>query len=794
MKKKRSSSHKALTGVLMATSAVGIAPVKLPAQGVEARGRAPQGGSQQPAARPERFDVPAGPLDAALKQFEAATSLTLRIDAPIVGMQTKGVQGEFTPQQALNRLLDGTGLTYVFTGEKVVMLRPRGSTVLDAVNVTATPRMSSPKYTAPQVDITRSVAVISKDILQAQGATSLRDAIRNVPGITINAGEGGGGMPGDNFNIRGFSAANDLFVDGVRDLSGFARESFNLEQVEVLKGPNSGITGRGSTGGTINMVTKVPSLRADRSGAIVLGSADQRRATADVNQPLNVLGIPGAAFRVSAVSSNSGVAGNDVIEYNSWGVAPSLSVGLGTSTQVTLAYTRSEQDNTPSYGVETFNEVPKVDTRHFFGLRSLDFEKVNSNNLALKAAHVFNEHLTLRNQFSSAHSDVGRIVTPVNPTTGARSPKTHAVENDILTNQTNLTSSFETGKVGHDFVAGAEFTRENSLRGAYTIATRPFPTIANLNAPTADADYQSAITRTVTRTVRAQSAALYAFETMKIGSKLELNGGLRWDSYKPEYTDSASKATIASTGNAPVRTTNVSGNAAVNFKPTVGSSLYFSYGTSFNPATENLSNDAVSANSKLPPEKSRSLEVGAKWELFKQRLLTSFALFRTEKTNARTTDPANPGLGTILAGKQKVEGGEVSVTGRITQGWAVLAGYSRMIGKYVESPNPAQTDAPFTNVPAHSLNAWTSYAVTKRLEVGGGGRYVDRRLLRATATSTVYVPAYRTYDAMAKYQLSSTLGLQVNLLNLTDELYYDSGRMWVPAAGRAVSVTTSVKF
>lgn len=220
------------------------------------------------------------------------------------------------------------------------MLRPRGSTVLDAVNVTATPRVSSAKYTAPQVDITRSVAVIPKDILQAQGATSLRDAIRNVPGITINAGEGGGGMPGDNFNIRGFSAANDLFVDGVRDLSGFARESFNLEQVEVLKGPNSGITGRGSTGGTINMVTKVPSLRADRSGAIVLGSADQRRATADVNQPLHVPGIPGAAVRVAAVSSNSGVAGNDVIEYNSWGVAPSLSVGLGTSTQVTLAYTR----------------------------------------------------------------------------------------------------------------------------------------------------------------------------------------------------------------------------------------------------------------------------------------------------------------------------------------------------------------------------------------------------------------------------------------------------------------------
>lgn len=789
MKKKRTSSHKALTGVLVATSAVGLVPAKLPAQGVEARNRA-----QQPAARPERFDVPAGPLDAALKQFEAATALTLRIDAPIVGMQTKGVQGDFTPQQALARLLDGTGLTYVFTGEKVVMVRPRGTTVLDAVNVTATPRVSSAKYTEQQVDITRSIAVIPKEVLQQQAATSLRDVIRNVPGITINAGEGGGGMPGDNFNIRGFSAANDLFVDGVRDLSGFARESFNLEQVEVIKGPNSGVSGRGSTGGTINMVTKVPSLRAERSGSIALGSADQRRATVDANQPLEVPGIPGVAVRVAAVSSNSGVAGNDVIEYNSWGVAPSLSLGLGTATQATIAYTRSEQDNIPSYGVESFAGMPTFNTRHFFGLRSLDFEKVHSNNTSLKLSHVFNDHLTLRNQLTDSHSEVGRIVTPVNPTTGARSPKTHAVENDILANQTNLTAAFQTGALAHDMVIGAEVSRENSLRGSYTIATRPYPSIADLSNPTADADYHSAITRTVTRTVKAQSAALYAFETLKIGTKLELNGGLRWDRYKPECTDSASKASVASTGNAPTETRNVSGNAGINFKPTVGSSLYFSYGTSFNPSTENLSNDAVSANSKLPPEKSRTFEMGAKWELFKQRLLTSFALFRTEKTNARTTDPANPGLGTILAGKQKVEGGEVSMTGRVTDDWTVLAGYSRMIGKYVESPNPAQTDVPFTNVPAHSLSAWTSYALTKRLDVGGGGRYVDRRLLRATTAATVYVPGYHTYDAMARYQFSPTLGLQVNLLNLTDELYYDSGRMWVPAAGRAVSVTTSVKF
>jgi catecholate siderophore receptor len=236
------------------------------------------------------------------------------------------VVGTFTPQQALARLLYETALTYVFTGTGTATVRPR-ATALGTVEVRADRApgaVSSPKYTAPPVDIPKTITVVAREQLEAQGATSLRDAVRGVPGITINAGEGGA-LPGDNFNVRGFSASSDVFVDGVRDVSGYARESFNLEQVEVTKGPSSSVNGRGSTGGAINMVTKAPHLREARSADIRLGSADQRRATVDLDQPLESLGLRHAAVRLNAVTSDGGVPGNDVVRNETWGVAPTAS-------------------------------------------------------------------------------------------------------------------------------------------------------------------------------------------------------------------------------------------------------------------------------------------------------------------------------------------------------------------------------------------------------------------------------------------------------------------------------------
>jgi catecholate siderophore receptor len=799
--------HWALASALVASTVVtgGLAKPAM-AQHVESRQRGPQ---VTPAPAQE-FDIPAGSLANALVAFETATGLKIDLRVDVEGIETKGVSGEFTPQQALHQLLEGTGIRYVFAGKNTVVLREKESeNVLSAVNVSevgARPgAVSSPKYRSAPVNIPQTITVVPQTVIQQQNVTSLRDAVRNVPGITMSAGEGGN-YPGDKFNVRGFTAQSDMFVNGVRDIGAYSRDIFNLEQVEVTKGPNSAISGRGSTGGAINMVTKTPKPRNDRVGTITIGSANQRRATVDMNQSLDVLGYPTAAVRLNAVTSEGGVPGNEVMRNKNWGIAPSLAIGLGTPTQVNLSYIRSEQDNIPSYGPSTYDQVPSINTRKFFGLRGLDFERVSSNGLTLRVDHNFGRNTQLTNQTVRQASEVNRIVTPATYTPpanpgdpvpanhGNRAPKTHAFDNDIVTNQTNLATTFKTGSLTHNVTAGFEVSREHSDRGNLLIDTTGYgaaPKITDFTRPSADADYTPSYQRVMNRRVKATSLGAYLFESVQIHPKIEVSGGLRWDSYDPEYVDSASLAS----GVQAKKSSAVSGRAAVTVKPTANSSMYVSYGTSFNPSNENLALDALdTALVKLDPEKSRTYEVGSKWELFKQRLLATFAIFRTEKYNARTSNPADPSVGTILAGKVRSQGGEVGLIGDINPRWNVMAGYSYLEAKTLASLDTSKIGAPELNVPKHSVSLWTNYQLSPAFSVGGGARYVDKRLLRNTETVTTYVPSYHTYDLVAAYKLNPYVDLRLNLQNLSDKLYYDSGRMWTPAPGRSVALTTTVKF
>ena len=250
--------------------------------------------------------------------------------------------------------------------------------------------LSSPKYTQPLRDTPQTITVIPKAVIEQQGATTLSDVLRNVPGLTITAGEGGA-PAGDNLTLRGFSARNDIFVDGVRDLGPQSRDPFNLEQVEVTKGPTSAFTGRGSTGGAINLVSKAPASIATSAATLNLGTDDTRRVTADVNVPLERLGLgERTAFRLNFLAHDSGVAGRDVVENERWGVAPSLAFGLGTPTRLTLSYFKLKQDNISDYGIPwvpaTNNALAALSrqaragaARHLLRLRIRDFEKLSSD-------------------------------------------------------------------------------------------------------------------------------------------------------------------------------------------------------------------------------------------------------------------------------------------------------------------------------------------------------------------------------------------------------------------------------
>ena len=776
--KKRQASG-AIAGVL----AVAAAGAAIPATARAQTGAAQADVRQQT----KRFAIAPGPLDSALAAFSRTTGIVITDPGAVAaGARSEGVVGNLTLEDALFRLLSGTGVTYRFTNvralriERGVLPEPAASrtAMLETVTTvgTRTPISSSTKYTEPLSDVPQTVTVVSKEVLEAQGATSLRDAIKNVPGITINAGEGGS-PPGDNFNVRGFSARSDLFVDGVRDIGGYSRDAFNLEQVEVAEGPGSAFTGRGSTGGSINMVTKTPHLGADRTVVATGSSASHGRGSADINQPLDALGLGGAAIRVNAMWGGGDVAGNDTQHNKAWGVAPSIAFGLSSSTQALLSYSRTGQDNLPAYGLTTWDSVPHVDTRHFFGLPSLDFEHVNASELTARVDHQHGAW-HLREQLTRGASTTGRIVTTAAANTGARSSKTHRSDDEILTSQTSVTTSVGNGPVVQDIAAGVEIARERSMFGHYTIDGTP-PAVQDFEHPDPALDYHPDVTLAPNpRRVIANSVGAYLFDTFKFGRHIEVSAGGRWDRFDPTFTDSVSHDIPSASM--------FSGRLGVVAKPTDDVSVYAAYGTSFDPAIQNLSYDRLNT---LPPEESRSVEIGTKWSALKQRILATFALFRTDKTNARTPDPNDPSVN-ILAGRQRVQGAEVSATGSITRRWSVMAGYTHLESKVLASGTEDQVGAELVNTPKHSANLWTTYQLPEGFEVGGGARYVGRRFLRYTT----YVPGYKTFDAEVSKELGQRVGLRLNVYNLSNELYYDNGRFWVPAPARSAALTTTVHF
>ena len=740
------------------------------------------------------FDIPADTLESALNKFQKTAGIQVIIpNEAMRSLSSPGVTGRYSPEQALREILRGTGVSYRFTDKQTVLLEIRAEAETVEIRDDSRPVLSSPKFTQPLLDTPQTVTVISKEVMEEQGATTLRDVLRNVPGLTITAGEGGN-PAGDNLTLRGFSARNDIFIDGVRDISPQSRDPFNLEQVDVVKGPGSAYTGRGSTGGSINLINKTPGIRRTLAGTFDFGSDRTRRATADVNLPIG----DSVAFRLNLLAHHSGVAGRDVVEFDRWGVAPSLTLGVGKPTRFTISYYKLKQDNLSDYGIPwvpvtnnalvEFRDSPAPVPRDtFYGLRSRDFEKLDSDLVTLKFEKDFNDGLSLRNQFRFSNSSRDSIATPPrfasNDSTAInREFRSWQTEDKIWDNQTDFIAHFSTAKIEHTLVSGMNFTREGNTR-----LTRTAPNmLTTLFNPNPDDVYTGTVTTSpIIGDVTANSQALYAFDTAKLGSKWELNAGLRWDRFDADGI---------TTAGAPVSRVDrmLSTRVGAVFKPLPQGAVYASYGTSLNPSLEGLSYNT--ANTVIDPEKTYTLEAGSKWDFFSGRVLLSGAVFRVEKLNARTPGvlPGDPPQ--VLEGKQRVEGIELSVEGSLTKAWQVLAGYTFLDSKTIDSNNPAEIGKNLVNTPPNSFNVWSTYTMSSGLHFGGGARFVDRRF--GNTINTRSVDAYWTFDAMASYPISKYMDLKLNLYNLTDKFYFDriGGGHIVPGPGRAVMLSTSFRF
>lgn len=706
-------------------------------------------------------------------------------------------------------------------------------------------KVASPKFTQSLQDTPQTIQIITSDLFNQQGATTLTEALRNSPGVgTFFVGENGNTTTGDTLFMRGFDSSSSIFVDGVRDLGSVSRDVFNVEQIEVEKGPAGTDNGRSAPTGAINLVSKQANARNATSASVSAGTDNQRRVTADWNQTLGAT----SALRLNVMAQDSDVIGRDEVNNKRWGIAPSLAFGLGTDTRYFLNLMYVKQDNVPDGGVPTIGLpgwTPQptlqnlaghpVNPENFYGTK-FDHDDVTAQMATFRIEHDISDTLKLTNVARWGKNEQDYLLTafmstgagtPANPTgnirytnrndlstyTLARSTPTFKdQEYTILTDQLNLRADFKTGGIEHNLSTGVEFAKEE-LKG-WRFGTTGAWTPANLYNPDPNQAtglswfHNGAYTHAETTT-----SSFYAFDTVHLSESFLLTGGIRFDHYKTDYL-----AHLPCTANnsqpcngAPVGTiTDLrldSSDTLFNWKLgavyKVGdvASIYANFAVSQQPpggATMELSPTATNANNPLyDPQKTETIEVGSKWNLLDDALLLTMALYQTDVSNEVITENGV----TSQAGDKRVKGIELSAVGKITDAWSVSAGYTTMDAKVTNGPNVAQDrtlDLGYT--PDSAFTAWTTYDLPFGLTFGGGVRYsgeMKRGTDGAVGTPT-FVKSYTVWDAVVSYAINDHVDLRLNGYNLFDKQYVaainKSGYRYTPGAPRSVLLTLNLRF
>jgi catecholate siderophore receptor len=819
-------------GTVVACSAIGNKTMNVAyAQSV------PQSNGAKSQTQVQRFDIAPGQLSEVLAQFAHAAGITFALSSDSIGIiASPGVTGTFTIQDALQHLLEGTGVVFRFTAPTVVTfeLRPQHESVNVAgrapgADPYADPeapykadRLSLDKFTEPLLNTPRSVTVLTQEALEDKNATTLREVLRSTAGITLGSGEGGNAF-GDRFFIRGFDARNDVFVDGVRDPGVSIRENFDDEQVEILRGPASSFAGRGTTGGALNIVTKEAQNTDFYHLGVEGGFGDStRRVTLDVNKEIS----PVLDVRVNGMVQYADVAGRKYATDNRWGVAGNMVYHPTANFKVTANYSHSYLWGIPDFGVPT-NQVTRepatesgVPRNTFYGAVNRDFTKSAQDIGTLDAEYKINDHVTIENKFRASHSLLNYIGTiPENPSaTGATAPYSSTLTFfsgyvqlnaqsryepvTVINDQPEIIFKFRTGEILHTAIIGAEFSDERISIQGYTGLTSELTTgpvaitstgapIVSIYNPTNYIYGANPITLAGNPLkYKVDTHAGYLMDTANYRDFIILNAGFRYD----DYHIGAANNTSSQSANDGIPTW----NANLVVKPVKIGSVYFAYATAADPVGDEL--DATSSSygglaatqlstQIFGPQKSRSYEIGTKWELFHEHLLATAAVFKTDVTNARETAPAGlPGYtsGQIVAGAAyRVNGVDLELAGKITNKWSVLGGLVLMDPKVTKSIVPTNIGLQLANIAPQSFNLLTRYQLTRRLELGGQAIYASEikggSLLAANGgiaypgnPNPTFIPSYWRFDAFAEFKINALASVKLYGQNLTNKLYYDS--------------------
>ncbi len=653
-------------------------------------------------------------------------------------------------------------------------------------------------------DVPQAVTTVTNALLEEQQVGSLREALRNVSGLSFNAAEGG--RSGDNMNLRGFYTFGDMYLDGIRDTAQYNRETFNLEQIDVLRGSAAMLFGRGQAGGVINQVTKTPLLgdRAKLTGSV--GTDDYRELTGDFNKELG----DSTALRLNLMKRDEGSwrsnpADGAEAEIHREGVGLSLVTGLYTDNEFTLNHyylkTRDNADYGISFDPATKRPTKKFSADTFWGTNDT-FDDSETAITSLVHQHKLSAQAEIRTQLRHASYDRAywaqapdrNLAPSFDASTG--SAKTRKTDTENLTLQSDLTARASLFGMKHELLAGFEYLKEDSSRWA----------LLDLD-PGAGRFYRASATSGPATTYQGDTIAFYGQDTIEFIPNWKLTLGARRDELDADYSSLTSPK--LSFGETSVRT-------GLSWHPTDDTHYYVSYSDSFSPTADLYQ---LSGGS-YPAERSQVTELGAKWMLMEGDLALRAALYRADKEWERSTDLESTAA--ILTRKRRTDGFELEAAGRITPNWEVFSGFSLMDAEILEvaENRNAQTGVVTTadarlkgqrprNTPKLTFNLWSTYALGGGWKLGGGVEAKSDRYAYSPSTANANnlfvdgkfrpntAPGYARWDAMLAYEQKSWAA-RLNVKNVFDRLYYDAvydnGGFTVPGTGRAVILTGEYKF
>lgn len=700
--------------------------------------------------------------------------------------------------------------------------------------------MELPTIRGPIIDVPQMINVISSETLRDRQITSLEQALRNVAGVTTQVGEGGA-LNGDQFNIRGQSAKNDIFTDGLRDFGVFTRDAFNYESVEVLKGSSSTALGRGVAGGAINTTSKQPHTTDFFSATGGYGTGDYGRVTVDANKRLtDTIGL-----RLNFMAHDNNAVDRDEVYSRRWGFAPSIGFGLGTNTSFTLIYLHQDEKKLVDYGVPLAGTVDEDDVERpvtefgvprstFYGFLG-DRDEVVVNTVTGKFAHQANDWLSLtsdtklgvyKRRFRQTVPgcrfdencgddllDGDDATVPVARTTprGAYEQTTKGIQN-----VTALTVTKPLGGMRNELVAGWDISYQTNDRSD---DARPGPYLKDLFNPVRSPLPAYPSVTYLTRDTRSTDIAFFIDERLWLTPKFSINAGIRYQHYKVKQeqidflTNTGGALEECNGVDGPTTACVLNGEATHNlwspkvsaiWEPSDELSFYATYSRALNPPGNAVANgDTLSATSSLlKPERTETFDLGAKLNLFHKRLLIQTAVYQLNRRNSVEVDPATNNLVASSEPKQRLRGFELGVSGLVTPNFLLNVNYSYIDAEIRGAVADGAIDTSVVGnqvryVPEHALSVWASYkpldGALKGLEIGGGMNHQSKVYLNVDNSQVA--PSYTTFDALVGYSFGN-YRVAVNGYNLTDELYYaqvNSSRV-VPAAGRAFVATLGIAF